>query len=360
MNVKDLKRLIVPLVLMALLITIIATSVYGCLKSRAFRKPLAPNKLEVIAFYENGAGGMFVSSSESLRQNIAHIDTVVPFWASVDPSGNVTTVRSDPSIVDFVHKNDRPLVLLLNNLKRAGVSNASMIETPEARARTISNIVDTIVRQGYDGVHISFDLMPVSARQAFTTFIQDLALEMHSRNKILGVSVFPRLELPASIWGAFDYKAIGQSADYVVLQAYERHWINSPPGPIAPEPWAEASVQRALSEIPARKTVLGIGMYGYDWSEKPGKGTTEYLPAKDALARAKSLGVSVRLDRRSQQPTYRYTVNKVTRVVWFQDANNMRRKMNLARKYGLRGIAIWRLGFEDPGTWEVIRSMSVR
>jgi spore germination protein YaaH len=321
---------------------------------------LAASKLEVIGFYENAAGGSFVSSAPTLMARIDLIDTVVPFWSSVDSLGNVTGVLPDKSIIDFVHARRKQVILLVNNLKTPTASNVAMIETAQARTKTVSNLVDHVRKNGYDGVHISFVLMPPSAKILFSAFVRELGLSLHAHGKALGVSIFPMIELPSSVWGAYDYTVIGKEADYVVLQAFDRHWQNTAPGPIAPQSWAEESLKRALREIPAGKLVLGIGAYGYDWAQNASQGRTEYIPAKDAVLRATEVGARVVIDARWQETTFTYTRAGVPRVVWFQDATNARLKTNLARKYGIRGIAVWRLGFEDALTWGEIAKAAGR
>ena len=40
-------------------------------------------------------------------------------------------------------------------------------------------------------------------------------------------------------------------------------------------------------------------------------------------------------------------------MTFFDDADSLARKVALARKHHLEGVAAWRLGFEDPNFWSL-------
>ncbi len=40
--------------------------------------------------------------------------------------------------------------------------------------------------------------------------------------------------------------------------------------------------------------------------------------------------------------------------VWFENAASIRAKLQLAHRLGIRGIALWRLGMEDPEIWTML------
>jgi len=39
--------------------------------------------------------------------------------------------------------------------------------------------------------------------------------------------------------------------------------------------------------------------------------------------------------------------------MWIEDARAFATKLELVRKYGLRGYSVWVLGTEDPKIWEL-------
>ena len=93
---------------------------------------------------------------------------------------------------------------------------------------------------------------------------------------------------------------------------YDYHWATSPPGPVAPVGWIRAVLRYAKTQIPASKIILGIPLYGYDWSGGHGTAVT-WLQAL-RLSRqyhapprydAGQPGAVVPLHRRGRPPAHR-------------------------------------------------------
>ncbi|MEW6523495.1 MAG: glycosyl hydrolase family 18 protein [Bacillota bacterium] len=311
--------------------------------------------LEVIGYFENGVGGIFVPSFPVLRQQQHLIDTVAPFWYSVDWEGKVVFPRQLPEVVSFARQNGMRLIPLVNNIVAPKADNARMIATPQARAKTVANLVSLVETQGYDGLNIYFPWLGPEARDNFTAFITDLGSELRGRNRLLAVSVYPREGSSAEVHGHFDYAALARAADYLILMAYDHHWEGSESGPTSPLPWVRENVISALQDVPADRLVLATGLFGYDWTVPARAGVTQYLPSKDATARARRLGVAVRRDDQSGQPFYRYRAGNLNHQVWYEDLESFDEKLALALEHGLRGIALWRLGFEEGRLWATIQ-----
>ncbi len=333
---------------------VVAASLHSAVNPAPFLKPLAHGRLSVLGFYENES--TTGTSRESLVTNIHHVDAVLPFWASLGQDGSVLAQRHDLEVVRFAHENDTPVFVVINNEKIPGTGNVQMISDTWLRKQSVESISKYVHDIGCDGVHISFELMPQQAKPAFSAFIRDLALSMRAQHKSIGVSVFPPVDLPENVWGVFDYASLASDADYVVLHAFDRHWLFTAPGPIAPQEWVEKSVSTVLRSVPAPKLILGVGFYGYDWPARLPGGATLYLPTTEALRRAQVHAARIQFDEQSQQPGYRYTQDGAERVVWFQDTTNLEQKADLALRSGLGGIALWRLGFEPEDAWEVVDS----
>src|SRR5207247_9976492 len=58
----------------------------------------------------------------------------------------------------------------------------------------------------------------------------------------------------------------------------------------------------------------------------------------------------------SKEPTFNYSAGSVQHTVYFQDRSALAAKfqMLLQNHPGIRGIAIWVMGNEDPGFWNQI------
>ena len=49
-----------------------------------------------------------------------------------------------------------------------------------------------------------------------------------------------------------------------------------------------------------------------------------------------------------------YESDGCTYQIWVEDAQSIAEKVKLVSKYGLAGVAAWKLGFENSGIWQTI------
>ncbi len=310
-------------------------------------------RFQAVAFFENGSGSEFPDSLPALQRYVRLFDVVSPFWYSVGPTGEVAGDGLRSEVVAVARSGGLKVIPLVSNLKAGPGNSLDAIGTEDARARTVGNLVALAAARGYDGLNLDFELLPPEARPSFAAFVTSLATALHARGQTLTVSVFPDVEVPPAVSGFLDYRAIGQAADFVVLMAYDLHWLATGPGPVAPLPWVEASLDSLLKYVPARRVILGIGTHAYDWPTTPGSGRAEYLTTRTALQRASAAGSTMRRDPASRQSAFAYTSEVgALREVWVQDAAHVVDKVELARRRGLRGVAVWRLGFSEDGALE--------
>lgn len=363
---RALSRRLVALGLAGLLVFSLSLSGCSRLGCSGAQKPLPASGLEVVGFYENGdasgTGGAqgpgdneqtFVSSLPALEANAKLINIVSPFWYSVNAGGAVTSTKPDPKVTKFAKDNKIAVWALVNNAKAGSQPAGGVLDAANTRSNAVKNIVDIADKGGYQGIFLDFQLIPPNSGSNLTSFVTELAKQLHAKKKKLGVAIFPKIDVSPDVSGAYDYAALSKQADMVLLMAYDRHYEGSVPGPVSPLSWVEANLTSTLKSVSTSKLVLAIGTYGYDWPSGGGNG--EYIATRVALARAAKYGATVKRDSASGQPYFTYTdENGQGHEVWFQDAEAAKARIDLAKKHKLRGVGIWRLGFEEAGFWKVV------
>lgn len=325
----------------------------GCPRPPA-KKPLGPG-LQITWFYENGApGGVIPSSFPSLKQRHALIDFVSPFWFSISADGRLAGSGHDERAARFMRDRGLRIVPLVADDRRPGASPMALLGDSAARARATGALVRLATENGYDGYILDFQGVPADMSDDFVAFVRQFSTALHARGKTLGVNLPPRVDFPGEKTNGYDYARLAAASDYVVLMAFDRHREDTSPGPVAPLPWVRENVTAALRSVPANRLVLSVGVYGYDWPVNARLGVTDFLPTRALMERARRVGARIKRDPEADQPFFRYRSGPIDRVAWFQDAEALRRRLDLARSFGLRGVAIWRLGFEEPATWRVL------
>ncbi len=308
-----------------------------------------------VGYFENGWSPLLRDSFPTLQRHWELVDIVMPFWHSVRPDGSVEDRGVRTEVIDFARAHGLAVVPLFNNAKVP--ESAAFLASEEGRRRAVRNISALVEKWGYDGVHIDFELLPPRLSEGFSLFLAELRGALGPARH-LSAAVIPKVDVHPEIHGLYDYAEMARSCDFIVLMAYDRHWATSKAGPISPLGWVEENIVHALSEwgVPPEKVVLGVGGYGLDWPEGGGKDRrASVVPAYAVEDIARRHGASIRWDAESENPHFSYYSGSTRRDVWYQDERVMAQRVALVLKYRLRGLALWRMGYETPGTWTVLR-----
>ncbi|MCL6580185.1 MAG: hypothetical protein K6U08_00995 [Firmicutes bacterium] len=304
----------------------------------------------LVAYFENGWGGVYEDSFPALQEHAGDIDFIMPFWLSAHPDGRVEDRGFREEVVSFARAHGLPVAALVNNIK--GPGTAAFLEDEQARAATAEALTSEVLSGGLDGLHVDFELLPPGYREEFTDFVSRLRAGL-GPERHLSAAVFPPLEVPEELTAVYDYTALAGLCDFLVVMAYDHHYSGGPPGPVSPTDWVERNIAYMLEDLglPPGKLVLAVGAYGYDWPEG---GVGEYLPSDRLVDLARQRGAPLLWDEESQNPYFVYYEGSVRHEVWYQDERIMAQRVALARRHGLRGLALWRLGFETPETWAAV------
>jgi spore germination protein len=113
----------------------------------------------------------------------------------------------------------------------------------------------------------------------------------------------------------------------------------------------ERVINYAMKYFPPSKIIIGIAGYGYDWSSFSGK-AKNYNAIHSMVNKHK---IVPKWHSVYRVPYFTYKSWGVKHEVWYENSHSTAAKLSLIRKYDLRGVALWRLGYEDPAIWKVIR-----
>ena len=222
-----------------------------------------------------------------------------------------------------------------------------LLTDPVAVSRAVEHIASQAAEHGLAGITLDLENVPARDRAPFSQFVATLAQRLHRDRRRLTVAVPARTsDGPGN---AYDYAALANAADELWLMAYDQHYRTGPPGPVASFPWVEQVVAHAVSVAPASRIVLGLPAYGYEWN--PSQQLARGLTYGQAMARVKAKGATLRWHPVHRVP---YVTTRDGTEVWFEDRYSAGYKLQLVERYGLAGVAVWRLGQEDPGLWEVV------
>jgi len=351
--------------------------------------------------------------TKSATKQINNLDIIYPFAIEVKADGTLDD-RADLSEKKWrdLHKLAKrknvlymPTVMWFN-----GQQTHNILSNSRSRKAHIKEITDMVKNGGYDGVNIDYEAKLSETIDDYSSFLKELNKALGKKKLSCTVEARTPPEslynvVPQTINYANDYKAIARYCDWVEIMTYDQQRADlklnkeragEPYIPVADSAWVEKVLELALKDIPADKILLGVPTYGRQWEltvepdwfksykgvgainlpdalelandygVKPGrnaageasytffpknspfsilskyinvpKGTTPgFEAAAQALAFANASGMTVKVN-----------------VVWYSDAQAIEDKIKMAKKYNLKGIAIFKIdGEEDQKIWKM-------
>jgi peptidoglycan-N-acetylglucosamine deacetylase len=296
-------------------------------------------KDDVYAFYVNWDS----NSEQSLRKNIDTIDVLIPQWLSLNEELELES-NIQPEIVELAKKNDVKIVPLIHNIQNGKWNQETvhqLLNSPEEQAKLIKKLHELIKKQGFDGINIDFENLNKNDRDLLTQFIKELYTVFHAEGLTVSVDVPAANE-------AFDYKEMEKYVDQMIVMAYDENVNN--PGTIASSSW----FKEILSKLSKEKLIVAIGNYGYDWeweSQQPG----EVVSFDDVTRLAEKANLNIQWDDMSQTPYLKYLKNNKVHEIWFLDSATFYNQLKMSTEAGAQGIALWRIGSEDPSVWDILK-----
>ena len=301
---------------------------------------------------------------DAILANADVFSEVSPFWYRVEADGLVVpfttglgTSYEDPVILSFLRSRGILVIPTVANVLNGvwdGTMVSGILADSTVTAVNISSLVQLAVANGYDGIDLDYENLAASDRTAFTNFTTQLAAALHANGKVLTVNVYAKTAEPGDWAGpqAQDWWALGQVADQVRIMTYEYHWATSAPGPVSPVNWVSEVLSFGRSRIPSNKIIQGLPLYGYDWVGQSG---VDHV-WDETMALAAQYGATINWDAASASPWFQYTVKRTRHTVWFENAPSAEAKMHANAALDLAGLAVWRLGGEDPDVWSAVRA----
>lgn len=307
----------------------------------ALHPVIKPFVLGFYTQYEPNATG----SQNSLATHVKQVSAISPLWYSFRADGTLHDLGYHYAAVRAYAKAHHVAVypMIIN-----GFENAAVVENPEVRQSVIAQLKKMAVVDDYAGYNIDFEGLAPDARAGMNAFIMELAAALDPMGRTISVDVPPKLSADNRYAMPYDFAVLGKYANQIILMTYDDHSVGTPAGPVAPYPWMKSAIEYAVTRMSAAKIVLGLAGYGYDWAST---GQTVEYHDLNAIALAHQEGVPIEWNAVDKEFTYSYVQNGISHVVWFEDGYSDKFRMQLAREFHLGGIALWRLGDENPQFW---------
>ncbi len=323
-------------------------------------------------------------------QKLSNVDfsvltTLAYFSVGVGSDGNLITddsgyrsfmSRSATSLFAKAHKHNTSVVLTITQMDNWSIE--ALLNSQSARERAISQVVSLVKKRGIDGVNIDFEYsggVSQLQRNEFSSFVDVLTSELHRAvpGGRVTVSVYA---LSVKNPNLYDIQKLGQVADGVFMMAYDFAVAGSesatPTDPLYGyrEGRYSYDVSTAVADflklMPAKKLILGVPYYGYNylvyapgvksetlpyysWKGQPyavtySTASAEITPAMEGVDSYRSGWDSL---GEVGWKAYHIASTNTWRMIFLDNSRSLSLKYEFAKSKQLAGVGIWALGFDD-------------
>lgn len=298
--------------------------------------------------------------SELVARTDNSLNEVSPSYFDLHTSGNLNLNKIDTKFVKEMHSKGIKVVPFLSNhwnrdKGRAALSNIE---------RLTNEIADAIKKYNLDGINVDIENVTEKDRNNYTLLVKTLR-EKLGKNKTISVAVAANPNNWQTGWhGSYDYAELAKYADYLMLMTYDEHYEGGEAGPVASIEFVEKSIQYALERVEPSKIVLGIPFFGRYWHNSVYYGgygisltriqklTGMYQTKFIYDEKTQSAKAIMTIKSSNIKPTVNgKTLNTGTYIIWYENEKSISAKLDLVKKYNLKGTGSWSLGQETAETW---------
>lgn len=340
----------------SLFFSLVLTACGGGGNSSPAPNPVAPSVASsklVLGYFTGSSDSMISATATATPVNAVSMDQI---GASSD--GSLSGMLS-ASLLSGGKAAGKTFYACISNVGAAdfdpAIAHGAMVTN---RAVFIQNIVALAKTSGLTGINIDFEGIYPADRDAYSSFVSDLAAQLHAIHSTLMLSVPAKTADDANDdWSwPYDYAALGQNVDYLQVMTYDQHVPGSAPGPVAGSDWMQASLQYAAAQIPSSKILLGLPAYGYDWNVTTNAGNQ--VAWKDMPALLASTGAAPKWDAATNSAFIDYkAADGSPHEVWYETPQSIQVKARYAATFKLAGVSVWALGLEDANFWSAMSAV---
>ncbi|HSL74918.1 MAG TPA: glycosyl hydrolase family 18 protein [Ilumatobacteraceae bacterium] len=306
---------------------------------------------------------------------------ISPFWFTATADAILLDPNASPDataqFLEAARRTGADIVPSIVDNLPAGTM-AALLADPVTRRRHVEAIRSFAADGDFRGIDIDYEQFAfadgrdtwATTRPNWVAFIEELGAALRADGRTLTVSIPPVYDdgqtAESGFW-VYDYGAIVDHVDRIRMMTYD--FSVQEPGPIAPLEWVETAITGAIEATGSPdKLVLGLPAYGRNWvvatvgtcpADAPGRTAVTAQSVDDLVALRGATPTRV---EETGEWTFEYELEVAdettscvqTRRVHYVDADGIRERMDLARRYRLDGVALWALGFDDDDVWEAI------
>ena len=291
---------------------------------------------------------------QSVTANTKGLNVISPTWFKLsDNEGNFTSFAS-ADYVEKAHGMGLEVWALVENIEyKDSIDMYQILSSTTTRRKLIDALVAEVQQYGIDGINVDFEQISMDCGEHYIEFIRELSVSCRKNGIVLSVDNY----VPTGYTDHYDRREQGIVADYVIIMGYDEHYAGSPEaGSVASINYVENGIADTVSQVPANKVINAIPFYTRIWETTGSSISSQAVGMEMAEEYVAAHNIDVEWNEETCQNYGEYTSGDTRYQVWLEDEESIRVKLNIMEKYGIGGVAAWRLGFEKPEIWDEIEA----
>ena len=278
------------------------------------------------------------------------MNVISPTWFSLKSTdGDIRSIATQ-SYVDKAHDMGMEVWALIDNFDK-DVSTYQTLSKTTSRTNLIQNLMSEVIKYDIDGINVDFEEVSYDAGEPFVQFVRELSIECRKEGIVLSVDNY----VPRASTTHYNRKEQGIVADYVIIMGYDEHWgSGGVAGSVASLGFVEDGIVQTLEDVPANKVINALPFYTRVWKTNGDKVTSEALDMETAWNFIKNNGLNMTWDATTGQNYGEIQLGNTFYQIWMEDKDSIEAKLAVMRKYGIGGVAAWKLGYETSDIWDEI------
>lgn len=279
------------------------------------------------------------------------VNVISPTWFELtDNDGNFNSLAS-AAYVKKAHDRGLQVWALINNFS-SNVNTEILMAKTSTRRKLIEALMAEVERYDLDGINLDFEGIKEEAGPHYVQFIRELSISCRKKGIVLSVDNV----VPTADNSFYNRREQGIVADYVIIMGYDEHYAGGEPGSVASIGFVENGIRDTLALVPEEKVINAIPFYTRVWTQSPdGEISSSALGIAGAKEWVAKNNVKLYWQDELGQYYGQLQTDDGLKEVWLEEERSIGLKMDLIKKYGLAGVACWKLGFEPEHIWETVR-----
>lgn len=207
----------------------------------------------------------------------------------------------------------------------------------------VEELLQVVEERNLDGLNVDIELDGNAYRQTYSSLVTKLSERLHQRGKLLMLTVGGYMWAKDEATSIYDYSVIKQTADLISLITYDicsarSYNAGGELGAMSNLAYTSRCARYAATYFDPEKVLLGLGGYGILYNTTDHRAKTITMDQVEELlekyhATPQTHGGEV------DDCYFTYTDGGKEYAVYYESDATMKRRIDLARNYGLGGVA---------------------